>query len=54
MTDRDNEELYTDALSDCPCDFEIYRSNVKIDSLSEESDIRSKYLLNQLCTIACM
>lgn len=37
MMDRDGEEffneLYADALSDCPSDFEIYCSDLENDSL---------------------
>ena len=62
MTDCDDEklfnELYADALSDSLSDFEIYCSNVKIYSLSEdsyESDIRPpKNLQNQLYIITRM
>lgn len=41
MTGPDGEELfnelYADALSDCPSDFKIYCSDLEIDSLSEDS-----------------
>ncbi|CAD1472053.1 unnamed protein product, partial [Heterotrigona itama] len=51
MTDRDGEEffneLYANVLSDCPSDFEIYCSDVEIDSLSQQNQI---YLRNLLYT----
>ena len=41
MTNRDGgklfNELYANGLSDCPCDFEIYCSDVEIYGLSEDS-----------------
>ena len=47
-------KLYANASSDCPTNFEIHRSDVEIDSLSEdsyESDIRHpKLQIYKTCT----
>ena len=59
MTDPGGEELfnefYADALSECPSDFEIYRSDVEIDSLSEDSyESDTGPPKRQICKICCV